>query len=147
MFFSAIFLRTKYSSNQYLGAGIILAGIGVVLLPKYFPSLLGHDDSGMPAAPDNNSAFFNLLFLSSLIPLALSSIYKEFAFGEADIDVNYLQVRSPTLTSSIEYVLFDLISVRMTASHLIDSDMVDPPMIDWTHHSTPTCAIEFWLVD
>jgi drug/metabolite transporter (DMT)-like permease len=88
MFFSALFLRTKYSKHQYLGALIILMGIGVVLLPKYYPSIIGQSSS---TTNDNNSTFFNLLFLSSLIPLALSSIYKEVAFGEADIDVNYLQ--------------------------------------------------------
>ena len=42
---------------------------------------------------DDNSdlALFNFLFLLSVIPSALSSIYKELAFVDADIDANYLQ--------------------------------------------------------
>jgi len=39
----------------------------------------------------SDDPIFNVIFLSACLPLAMSSIYKEFVFKSYDIDVNYLQ--------------------------------------------------------
>ena len=96
MLLSYFILHQRYLATQYVGALVILLGIGTVLLPQLFPSwtfLEGERDSGGDVGQDDNSdlPLFNFLFLLSVIPSALSSIYKELAFVDADIDANYLQ--------------------------------------------------------
>lgn len=80
MFLSYILLKERYKSLQYLGAFVIVVGLGFVLVPQS----LAKDSSG------DNQLLFNLIFLASDIPQAFSSVYKEIAFTE-EMDVNYLQ--------------------------------------------------------
>lgn len=80
MFLSIVFLNTKYLRTQYAGALIIMAGVAVVLVP----SVVNGDNS-------DNNALFNLIFLLAPLPQAFSSIYKESAFGDINLDVNLLQ--------------------------------------------------------
>ena len=79
MAMSIIFLKTKYLKTQYAGALVIMAGVAVVIVP----TIVGGGSS-------DNSVVFNLIFLLSTLPQAFSSIYKELAFGDIDLDVNYL---------------------------------------------------------
>jgi drug/metabolite transporter (DMT)-like permease len=79
MAMSIIFLKTKYLKTQYAVALVIMAGVAVVIVP----TIVGGGSS-------DNSVVFNLIFLLSTLPQAFSSIYKELAFGDIDLDVNYL---------------------------------------------------------
>lgn len=76
---SIIFLKTKYLKTQYAGALVIMAGVAVVIVPTI-----------VAGGSSDNSVVFNLIFLLSTLPQAFSSIYKELAFGDIDLDVNYL---------------------------------------------------------
>jgi drug/metabolite transporter (DMT)-like permease len=79
MAMSIIFLKTKYLKTQYAGALVIMAGVAVVIVPTI-----------VNGGSSDNSVVFNLIFLLSTLPQAFSSIYKELAFGDIDLDVNYL---------------------------------------------------------
>jgi drug/metabolite transporter (DMT)-like permease len=82
MFLSYVFLKARYKWLQYIGATTIITGVVVVILPTVINK--SSDDT-------SDSPLFNLLFLLSTLPQAMSGVYKEIAFNDADIDVNYLQ--------------------------------------------------------
>jgi drug/metabolite transporter (DMT)-like permease len=96
MVMSIILLSARYRWTQYVGATIILGGVSIVILPNIIKQ---HDSSPAAANPpqgvqqNTDILLFNILFLISAIPSALSSVYKELAFrdSDADIPVNYLQ--------------------------------------------------------
>eukprot|EP01103_Thecamoeba_quadrilineata_P016233 TRINITY_DN536_c0_g1_i1.p1 TRINITY_DN536_c0_g1~~TRINITY_DN536_c0_g1_i1.p1 ORF type:complete len:512 (-),score=34.41 TRINITY_DN536_c0_g1_i1:663-2198(-) len=72
-------LKSYYSIIQYLGATIIMSGLLV--------TCIGGSQSGSSVGP----IFWDLVFFSATIPLALSGVYKEIAFAEVnDMDVWYL---------------------------------------------------------
>jgi len=79
---SVVCLSKEYHWLQYLGAGVIVAGI----LAAQMLSTGGGADS-------NNLMLFNIIFVVSMIPTALSSVFKEIAFKDhdGDLDVNVLQ--------------------------------------------------------
>jgi drug/metabolite transporter (DMT)-like permease len=81
MILAYIVLKERYARLQYGGAFVIVIGVCFVLIPK---SLSG-GDSG-----EQNLLLFNIIFLLSDLPQAMSSVYKEIAFTE-DMDVNLLQ--------------------------------------------------------
>jgi uncharacterized membrane protein len=82
MVISRITLNARYTMNQYIGAGIVLLGIGAVLLPTFFaPASAAAGSSQLP---------WIALLIFSCIPMCLSSVYKEKALGEVDIDVIYM---------------------------------------------------------
>ena len=98
---SFVMLGAKYDLTQYIGAGIVLLGIVVVLIPQMCPDLLGdtvsinapHVDAGVPAAMNTSSTselVWILILVVSCVPMCLSSVYKEKALGEMEIDVVYL---------------------------------------------------------
>jgi len=80
MVITRLFLKTKYSIANYIGAAIVVAGILVVLLP----TLLKQKSGG-----DLVIVWSGVLILSC-IPMTFSSVYKEKALGEQEIDVVYL---------------------------------------------------------
>jgi len=59
--------------------------VGVVMLPQFMGTQSKDSE-------ENDRAVFNLLFIGSTLPMAVSSIYKEALFNSTDIDVNFLQV-------------------------------------------------------
>mmetsp|Transcript_115247 Transcript_115247/g.264629 ORF Transcript_115247/g.264629 Transcript_115247/m.264629 type:complete len:464 (+) Transcript_115247:42-1433(+) len=80
---SILALGIRYHWMQYVGAGTIIAGVLVTKLPDF----LGHGSGGA-----QDRVLFNMVFLASSVPNALSSVYKEVAFRKAgNVDVNYLQ--------------------------------------------------------
>ena len=84
MVISKFTLQAAYSKAQYTGASVVLVGIISVLLPTFFaPSASKADDS-------QSDLIWSLLLVLSCIPMCLSSVYKEKALGEVDIDVIYL---------------------------------------------------------
>ena len=96
MLLSVLILHHRFLKREYAGSLIIMCGIFTVLLPQLFPSepsFSSERDSGGDIGQDDNSdlPLFNFLFLLSVVPSALSSLYKEMAFLDSDIDSNYLQ--------------------------------------------------------
>jgi len=81
MLISAICLKAKYQRLQYLGATVVVIGLIVVLLP----SMIGSDDGG-----GASTLLWGGVMILSCIPMCLSSVYKEKALGEMEIDVVYL---------------------------------------------------------
>jgi len=86
MAISKLFLKAKYQMQHYLGAFIVIAGLIVVLLPTFL-----HGQSGNSNGETNfQIAMWCLIMILSCIPMTLSSVYKEKALGELEIDVIYL---------------------------------------------------------
>lgn len=126
MAISYIALNAKYTTAQYAGAVVVLLGIGVVLIPQMFPSLIhpsvvedqmmsphdnphNHDyddynshidhshrhlgqDTASAASEGTSDAdmLWILILVVSCVPMCLSSVYKEKALGEVEMDVIYL---------------------------------------------------------
>lgn len=85
MAISKLFLNARYSKSQYAGSAIVVCGIVSVMLP----SMMG-EGPATPDAKEQNQTFWSVCMVLSCIPMCLSSVYKEKALGEADIDVVYL---------------------------------------------------------
>lgn len=91
MAISKYFLNAQYTYSQYLGAFVVLLGIVVVLIP----TLMSSPSGDATAATDNTSNSYGELMwigvmIVSCIPMCLSSVYKEKALGETEIDVVFL---------------------------------------------------------
>jgi drug/metabolite transporter (DMT)-like permease len=76
MLITKIFLKTKYSLAQYSGATIVVAGLLVTL----GPSLVSGGSGG------NNIGLWAAMLIGSCIPMCLSSVFKEKALGDVEID-------------------------------------------------------------
>ena len=68
-------LNATYNKYQYTGALIVAAGIAVVLVP----TMTG-----------GGSPLWSIMMIFSCIPMTLSSVYKEIALGERELDPMYL---------------------------------------------------------
>lgn len=80
MVITRIFLKTKYKPYQYAGATAVIAGILVVLIPKLLGGTAGGTQTGIWSA----------VLVLSCVPMCLSSVYKEKALGDVEIDPIYL---------------------------------------------------------
>lgn len=114
MYMSYLYLKTRYNKHQIIGATVIMLGIGVVLLPQLLSSIFGDGDDDRDSAENTKDIpLFNLLFLLSVVPMALSSIYKEAAFdsykdskgNDVDIDINYMQYWTSNFQMIIGFLL------------------------------------------
>ena len=82
MVISRVALKTRYTVSQYIGAVIVVLGLVVVLLPSFIdPQSNG---SG------GNPILWSCILMLSCVPMAVSSVYKEMALDDVDIDVVYL---------------------------------------------------------
>eukprot|EP00946_MAST-07B_sp_MAST-7B-sp1_P005121 g5121.t1 len=108
MLISKLLLNAKYKLSQYLGAIIVFGGIIVVVIPGFLPkdestahlSLFGNGSSSpSPSSaasvePSSSSLGSQIIWifvmLLSCVPMCLSSVFKEKALGETEIDVIYL---------------------------------------------------------
>ncbi|EFA83226.1 putative transmembrane protein [Heterostelium album PN500] len=98
MLSSLVFLKMRYSWIQVTGALVIIAGVVVSLIP----SLTGKSDA-------NNKVFWNLFYLISMIPFALSNIYKDIGFQSVqDMDVWYLQFYDSLFQGIVGTFLFPI---------------------------------------
>lgn len=75
MIISKYLVKAQYDIFQYFGAVIVVCGIMTVLSPSI---------SG------GGSALWACVLIASTIPMTLSSVYKELALGETEIDPMYL---------------------------------------------------------
>mmetsp|Transcript_27623 Transcript_27623/g.95055 ORF Transcript_27623/g.95055 Transcript_27623/m.95055 type:complete len:513 (+) Transcript_27623:280-1818(+) len=78
------FEHVRYDAWQCGGAAVVLVGIGVVLSPPA--------DAKHPATSSSggDSAIWAAVCILACIPMCLSSVYKEKALGDHDVDVVYL---------------------------------------------------------
>jgi drug/metabolite transporter (DMT)-like permease len=79
MLISKKLLRTKYSRSQYLGAITVAFGVLFVL----GPTLNGGSGGG-------STLLWSTVLVLSCVPMVLSSVYKEIALGESELDPIYL---------------------------------------------------------
>ncbi len=84
MALSVVFLRSRYSWNQYVGASVVMAGVLCSLGPD------------IRAGQLTGSFGWALIFLLASIPAALNTIYQEYAFRERSVlmDIGYLMAWS-----------------------------------------------------
>lgn len=75
MVISKYMLNATYNRYQYVGAAIVASGIAVVLVP----TMTG-----------GGSPLWSIMMIFSCIPMTLSSVYKEIALGERELDPMYL---------------------------------------------------------
>lgn len=78
IFISTIVLNTKSSNKQNVGCIFIFSGVLIVLLP----TLLGNNQYSEPLSM--------LIYFLSNIPLAISYVYKEYAFKNLSVHVIFL---------------------------------------------------------
>ena len=135
MLLSYFILHQRFLSTQYIGSVVIMLGIGAVLLPQLFPSwslFTSEHDSGGEVGQDDNSdlPLFNFLFLLSVIPSALSSIYKELAFVDADIDANYLQSWVSLWQSLFGFLLIPLNTLPFLGPQAVRWDQLASSFVD-----------------
>lgn len=83
MIVSSITLSSKYTLSQYIGATIVMTGIIVVLIPNF-------SSSNSTAINSDSELLWIGVLVMSCIPMCLSSVYKEKALGEMEIDCTYL---------------------------------------------------------
>jgi len=83
MFISRFLLKTKYTIQHYIGAVIVAGGVILVLIP----ALIYNSSSGESAGI---LLVWCIVLVLSCAPMTLSSVYKEKALGETEIDVVYL---------------------------------------------------------
>lgn len=88
MVISRLFLGTRYKFYQFVAAGVVVAGIITVLWPSLTGSESAKSDPNDP--PDTNVPVWVLVFVLSCVPMCLSSVYKEKALGDVDLDPIYL---------------------------------------------------------
>lgn len=78
---SYIFLRTRYSRLQYIGAALILTGAASVVIPSIVTASFSRDKLRWYSC---------IVYVMSNIPMACSAVYKEYAFKSYSINVIYV---------------------------------------------------------
>jgi drug/metabolite transporter (DMT)-like permease len=76
MVISKYLLKAQYNKFQYFGALIVAVGIAIVLGPSL--------------ADGGADPVWSIVMMLSTIPNTLSSVYKEMALGETELDPIYL---------------------------------------------------------
>lgn len=82
MLITKLFLRTSYRASQYIGALVVIAGLAAALGPT-----LAQGTGGEGAT---DTAIWSSVLILSCVPMCLSSVYKEKALGDTEIDAIYL---------------------------------------------------------
>ena len=83
MCISSYLLQAKYTTSQYVGAGIVLLGIVVVLAPSFLsptpvvPMDTGDGGDTTGGTANQGEMLWIVMLVFSCIPMCLSSVYKE----------------------------------------------------------------------
>lgn len=83
MFISKHLVGARYSVTQYTGATVVALGIIIAI----GPSLAATSGGGGGGA---DKLIWSMVLVLSCVPMALSSVYKEMALGESELDPIYL---------------------------------------------------------
>ena len=81
MFISKRLVGARYSMAQFIGATVVALGIVVAIGPS-----LASGGSGK----GGEKLIWSMVLVLSCVPMALSMVYKEMAFGEAELDPIFL---------------------------------------------------------
>jgi len=84
MIISKFLLKAKYEWQHYVGALIVIVGLLIVII---LPQVT---HKGSSTGADTKELIWIAVLIGSCIPMTLSSVYKEKALGETEIDVVYL---------------------------------------------------------
>ena len=90
MAISKTFLKARYTTAQYVGAGVVLLGIVCVLIPNFLTPPTTNNTTSNNNNGSVSEIFWVAVLILSCVPMCMSSVYKEKALGEIDIDVVYL---------------------------------------------------------
>lgn len=82
MVISKRLLHAQYLLTQYVGAAVVAGGIVIVIGPSL---AVGSGGSG-----GVQELVWSLVLVVSCVPMAMSSVYKEMALGESELDPIYL---------------------------------------------------------
>jgi len=106
---SVSLIGKRYHALQQLGAGIIVLGI-----------VLAKAGGGSSSGSDNE-VVFNVLFVISLVPSALSSVFKEVAFRgfDGDLDVNVLQFWVALFQVIVNVVAMPIYTLKMLGAQQV----------------------------
>eukprot|EP00915_Cephaloidophora_sp_WS-2016_P002594 GHVH01003480.1.p1 GENE.GHVH01003480.1~~GHVH01003480.1.p1 ORF type:complete len:652 (+),score=64.60 GHVH01003480.1:399-2354(+) len=77
-------LNRRYHRYQYVGALIIMGGVAVT-------KLKANPDDSSASLNTSDKLAYNLVFMASTLPAAFSALYKELAFNDVEMNVNYMQ--------------------------------------------------------
>lgn len=72
----------RYSITQYIGAVVVASGIVIAIGPSL--------TAGSGNSTKAQELIWSLVLVLSCVPMALSSVYKELALGESELDPIYL---------------------------------------------------------
>jgi hypothetical protein len=86
MIISKLILKAKYGGHHYVGATVVVLGLLLVMIPTFLP---GHEGNSNKSS-QLMIAVWSCVLIASCIPMTLSSVYKEKALGEVEIDVVYM---------------------------------------------------------
>jgi len=102
MVITKLFKLAQYKIWNYIGAVIVVAGLVVVLVPQFIGGSIASktESTGIIAV-------WCAVMILSCIPMTLSSVYKEKALGEVDVDVVYLN----TWVSVYQFILCILLAI------------------------------------
>lgn len=84
MLLSYMFLQTRFKRGHILGSILVLYG-GMVNL---IPAITGQDNANTP----DPSAGWISLYIISLVPAAISNVYKEIGLKDVDLDIWYANI-------------------------------------------------------
>eukprot|EP01117_Protostelium_nocturnum_P017644 TRINITY_DN7214_c0_g1_i1.p1 TRINITY_DN7214_c0_g1~~TRINITY_DN7214_c0_g1_i1.p1 ORF type:complete len:435 (+),score=129.10 TRINITY_DN7214_c0_g1_i1:105-1307(+) len=94
MILSKFLLKSKYEWQHYVGALIVVIGLVIVIVfPLVEKNPAPPSDDGTQQSPPISNVMilvWCLVLIASCVPMTLSSVYKEKALGETEIDVVYL---------------------------------------------------------
>eukprot|EP00164_Ancoracysta_twista_P001458 GFYU01001900.1.p1 GENE.GFYU01001900.1~~GFYU01001900.1.p1 ORF type:complete len:566 (+),score=100.73 GFYU01001900.1:445-2142(+) len=80
-----VILRRRFARLQYIASMIIMAGV--------LCSMTDHlSDASHKGGSQDNSLFWNVMYIAGIVPLALSSVFKERIFCQENLDIFYVQV-------------------------------------------------------
>lgn len=141
MILAYFWVKERFSKWQILGASTIMAGVSVAMIPTF--------TSGESS---NNQAVFVFLFFLNNLPSAVSSVYKEVAFNDVEMDVNFLQAWVALWQLIFGFVLIPLNTMSILGADRIEySEMSSAFMnglwcfLGYNHISLPRCRLPAYM--
>lgn len=122
MVFSLSMIGKRFHILQQVGAAIIVLGI---MLAKA---------GGRGSAGESDNVIFNLLFVLSIVPNALSSVFKEVAFRgfDGDLDVNVLQFWVATFQVMVNFLGMPIYALKMLGPQQVPLSQMPGQSVDGT---------------
>jgi hypothetical protein len=96
--------KVRYRWTHLVGAGLIISGIILALVPQFLPKKKGADDD----SSSGTSPPFAIMFFLATIPTAFSNVFKEIAFKGTDLDIYLVNAWVATFQFIIGFPLLPL---------------------------------------